>query len=198
MPGDLCFEIQLILGFVDLVLERVAARQQGRLGALYASIGFRSRRFGVVVGGHASALSNSHALGELKQRAVVGGGVHGWGTRLASGADMNTSKNDHHDEQPAELIAGVLNDARDLAVAEVDKLKAETITKVKDAGEEVKIASIGLMILTVAAIMTGMALSFGISALGVPIWAGFAIVAVVFGIWGTVFLKKRRAIAEAT
>ncbi len=111
---------------------------------------------------------------------------------------MNTSKIDHHDEQPAELIAGVLNDARDLAVAEVDKLKAETITKVKDAGEEVKIASIGLMILTVAAIMAGMALSLGIGALGVPSWAGFAIVAVAFGVGGTAFLKKRRAIAEAT
>jgi hypothetical protein len=111
---------------------------------------------------------------------------------------MNTSKIDHQDEQPAELIAGVLNDARDLAVAEVDKLKAETITKVKGVGEEVKIASVGLLILTVAAIMAGVALSLGIAALGLPGWAGFGVVAVAFGVFGTVFLKKRRAIAEAT
>jgi hypothetical protein len=111
---------------------------------------------------------------------------------------MNTSKIDHQDEQPVELITGVLNDARDLAVAEVDKLKAETITRVKGVGEEVKIASVGALILTVAAIMLGVALSLGIAALGLPAWAGFAIVAVVFGVCGAVFLKKRRAIAEAT
>lgn len=111
---------------------------------------------------------------------------------------MNTSNTDHQDEHPGELIAGVLNDARDLAVAEVDKLKAETISRVKDAGEEVKIASVGLLILTVAAIMLGTALSLGLTALGLPAWAGFGIVALVFAVAGAVFLKQRRAIAEAT
>jgi hypothetical protein len=111
---------------------------------------------------------------------------------------MNTSKIDHQDEQPVELITGVLNDARDLAVAEVDKLKAEATTKVKDVGEELKIASVGLLILTVAAIMLGVALSLGLTALGVPGWAGFGIVAVVFAATGVLFLKQRRTIAEAT
>lgn len=111
---------------------------------------------------------------------------------------MNTSKIDHQDEQPVELIAGVLNDARDLAVAEVDKLKAEATSKVKDVGEELKIASVGLLILTVSAILLGVALSLGLVALGVPGWAGFGIVAVVFAIVGVLFLKQRRAIAEAT
>jgi putative superfamily III holin-X len=110
---------------------------------------------------------------------------------------MTTTNIDHQDEHPGELIAGVLNDARDLAVAEVDKLKAETITKVKDVGEEVKIASVGLLILTVAAIMLGTALSLGLIALGLPGWAGFGIVAIVFAVAGVVFLTRRRAIAEA-
>jgi hypothetical protein len=105
---------------------------------------------------------------------------------------------DHHDEQPSELISGVISDARDLAMAEVDKLKAEAITQVKTVGEEVKIISLGALILTVAAIMLGTSFSLGVATLGVPAWAAFGVVALVFGVAGIVFIKKRRAIADAT
>lgn len=111
---------------------------------------------------------------------------------------MTTSDADHRDEQPAELISGVFSDARDLAVAEVDKLKAEAVTQVKTVGEEVKIVAIGALIFTVAAIMLGTAISLGVAALGLPPWAAFALVAVVFAACGILFLKKRRAIANAT
>jgi hypothetical protein len=111
---------------------------------------------------------------------------------------MTTPNLDHRDEQPAELISGVISDARDFAMAEVDKLKAEAVTQVKTVGEEIKIASVGALILAVAAIMLGTAVSLGVAALGVPPWAAFAIVAVVFAVAGILFITKRRAIAEAT
>jgi hypothetical protein len=104
---------------------------------------------------------------------------------------MTTTDLDHRDEQAGQLISGVLSDARDLAVAEVDKLKAEAITKVKVVGEEVKVVSLGLLILTVAAVLLGIALSLGLAAVGTPAWAGFAIVAVVFALAGILFLKLR-------
>ncbi|HEX4418635.1 MAG TPA: phage holin family protein [Kofleriaceae bacterium] len=110
---------------------------------------------------------------------------------------MNTSNVDHRDEQPAELISGVLHDARDFALAEVDKLKAEAITEVKEVGQEIKVASVGLLILTVAAVLLGVACSLGLIALGLPDWAGFGIVAVVFGGLGVLFLKQRHSIAKA-
>jgi hypothetical protein len=110
---------------------------------------------------------------------------------------MNTSNLEHRDEQAGALISGVLHDARDLAVAEVDKLKAEAITQVKDAGQEVKIASVGFLILTVAAVMFGAALALALVALNLPPWAAFGIVAIVFAACGVVFLNQRHAIAKA-
>lgn len=113
------------------------------------------------------------------------------GTPLASIRCMTTGNLDHHDEQAGQLISGALNDARDLAVAEVDKLMAEAITRVKTVGDEVKLATIALLILTVAAVLLGVAIALGLVALGVPAWLAFALVAIASGIIGGVFLKQR-------
>ncbi|HET7500415.1 MAG TPA: phage holin family protein [Kofleriaceae bacterium] len=112
--------------------------------------------------------------------------------------DTQIPRTDHRDEPPGELISGVLTDARDLAVAEVDKLKAEAVTRMKGVGEEVKIASLGFLILTVAAVMLGAAVALGLVALGLPAWGGFGVVAVVFSACGILFLKKRRTTPEPT
>ena len=98
------------------------------------------------------------------------------------------------DEPPGQLISGALNDARDLAIAEVDKLRAEA----KEVGDQVKIAGVGALIMMVAATLLGVALSLGLAQLGLPAWAAFAIVAVVCAACGALFIVKRRAIARAT
>jgi Flp pilus assembly protein TadB len=103
---------------------------------------------------------------------------------------MTIGNLEHQDDQAGQLISGVLSDARDLAVAEVDKLKAEAITKAKDVGDDIKLAAIAMLILTVAAILLGVALALGLTALGVPAWLAFAVVAVACGVTGVVFLKR--------
>jgi hypothetical protein len=104
---------------------------------------------------------------------------------------MTPRELEHQEEPASELLSGVLSDARDLAVAEVDKLKAEAITKVKGVGEELKIASVGLLILTVAAVLLGVSIALGVAELGVPPWLAFGLVAIACAITGVVFLKWR-------
>ncbi|MBA3539853.1 MAG: phage holin family protein [Deltaproteobacteria bacterium] len=104
-----------------------------------------------------------------------------------------------HVDSPAEqdatdLISGAFSDAKELASAQIDKLKAEA----RQVGATAKITGIGLAFSIVAAIMAGQALGFGLMALGLPTWAAFAIVAVVVGVAGVIFLKYPRDIAEAT
>lgn len=94
-------------------------------------------------------------------------------------------------EDPAELISGVLHDARELAAAEVDKLKAE----VKQVGQTAKTTGIGLGMMIVAAVLLGQALGFGLFAAGLPMWASFGIVGTVFLVCGIVFVKYPRDVS---
>jgi len=98
------------------------------------------------------------------------------------------------DDDAGDLISGVISDAKDLASAEIDKLKAE----VSEVGKKAKIAGVGLGFLIVAAVMLGQALAFGMIALGIPAWGAFAILAVVTAACGIVFIKYPRDVANAT
>jgi len=100
---------------------------------------------------------------------------------------------EHLDEPTGALISGALDDARDLAVAEIDKLRAEA----KDLGAEVKIVGIALAIMTVAVAMLATAIALGLVELHLPAWAAFGAVAIVFGGGGLVILSQRRTVAKA-
>lgn len=86
------------------------------------------------------------------------------------------------------LIGEVLDDAREIANAEIDKLKAEA----KQVGETAKITGIAFGILIVAAMLIGTALSLGLVAAGLPAWASFGIVGVVAVLAGVLVARKAR------
>lgn len=133
---------------------------------------------------------------------VANGPAPARGTRLASGVIMATVEADHQDEQAGQLISGVLQDARELAVAEVDKLKVEAINQVKSAGEGAKYAVAGLLLLTLATLMLGVAIAFGLGAAGLPAWLALGLVAIGYGGGGAGLVRlaqdrRRRRIAGA-
>src|SRR4051794_3574832 len=99
-----------------------------------------------------------------------------------------STPNSARTEEASDLIAGVLTDARELAIAEVDKVKAE----VKQVGQTAKTIGIALGVFIVGAVMLGEALGFGLFAAGLPMWASFAIVGALFVIAGIVFVKSPR------
>lgn len=105
---------------------------------------------------------------------------------------MNTTQRDS-DLGPTELIGGAIEDARELASAEIDKLKAEA----KQIGETAKITGIALGILIMAAVMIGTAIAFGLVAAGLPPWAGFGIVGALAAFAGVMVVKHPRKLANA-
>lgn len=107
---------------------------------------------------------------------------------------MQTDRQKLRDDDAGDLITGVISDARELAVAEVDKIKAE----VSEVGRKAKIAGVGLGFLVASTVLLGQALGFGMVALGVPEWAAFAILAAICTACGVVFLKFPREVAKAT
>ena len=109
---------------------------------------------------------------------------------------MATVHLDPRDEQTGQLISGVLSDARDLAVAEVDKLKAEAITKARGVGEEVKVLSAGVFLLLLGAVMLSAAIALALIAAGLPAWAAFGLVAIACVAAGAVLVKHKTAAAS--
>jgi hypothetical protein len=96
----------------------------------------------------------------------------------------------HADEQAGQLISGALSDARDLALAEVDKLKAEVLQQARGMGEEAKILSVAAVLLALSAVMLAGAIALGLTAAGLPSWLALGLVAVAYGGAGALFLKR--------
>jgi hypothetical protein len=114
---------------------------------------------------------------------------------------MATSNLDPQGEPAGQLISGVLHDARDLAVAEVDKLKAEAMMQVKSAGEGAKYGGSGLVLLTIAVMMLGVAIAGGLASAGLAWWLALGLVAIAYGACGAALLgraqDRRRRVASS-
>lgn len=97
---------------------------------------------------------------------------------------------EYADEQAGHLISGVLSDARDLALAEVNKLKAEALQQARGMGEEAKILSVAAVLLALSAVMFAGAIALGLTAVGLPSWLALGLVAAAYGGAGALFLKR--------
>jgi|SRR5882672_8275822 len=110
---------------------------------------------------------------------------------------MATSNLDPQGEPAGPLISGVLQDARDLAVAEIDKLKAEAMMQVKSAGEGAKYGGAGLVLLTMAVMMLGVGIAGGLASTGLAWWLALGLVAIAYGGAGAALLRRARRVASS-
>lgn len=95
----------------------------------------------------------------------------------------------------SELVGDVIQDARELASAEVDRLRGQA----REVGHVAKIAGAGAGVLVIAGVMLAQALGFALVTLGMRPWLAFALIALAAGAAGAgVLLRARRAAQGAT
>jgi hypothetical protein len=95
-------------------------------------------------------------------------------------------------ESSGSLIAGLLSDARDLVSAHGDRLKLEVKDELGELKRTIKITGVAVAAVVVAALLAAQALALALAdAIGLPAWAGYAILAVVAGVAGVILVKRR-------
>jgi hypothetical protein len=94
------------------------------------------------------------------------------------------------------LIGGLVNGAKELAGAHIDRIRGELRDEVDAFKSGLKESAIAVGVIIVAAILAGNAIALGLSALGLEAWLAFAIVATVAAGIGIAILKRPRPSAD--
>jgi hypothetical protein len=107
---------------------------------------------------------------------------------ISEGKDSKWARN----ESTSDLLGGLLTDAKELAKAHGDHLKLEVRHEVHSLTETIKLAAIAVGAVVLAGLLIAHALALGLSALtGLPEWASYGIVGVVFAVVGYLFYRSR-------
>src|SRR6185503_2039960 len=103
------------------------------------------------------------------------------GTRLAGTPIMATPTRepDVHKATTPSLFAAVIDDARDLAIAHLERMQRETAEELGNLKHAIARTAVAVGIVIVGAVLGGHALAQGLIALGLVAWAGYAIAAAI-------------------
>jgi hypothetical protein len=106
---------------------------------------------------------------------------------------MNESDSDRRAPSTVDLVAGLIGDAKDLAVAHLDGLRLEIREELTDLKASTKFAAAAAATFAVAALLA----SFGLVQAvwlytTLPSWAAYLIIAAVFAVAGVIALMLRR------
>lgn len=105
---------------------------------------------------------------------------------------MSPPDRNPHEASATELLGGVITDAKDLVVAHGERIKLEIRDELRGLKTTIKLVGIAVAAVAVAAILAGQALAIGLAtATGLPVWAAYAIVAVVATVAGYIVLSRR-------
>src|SRR5688500_17092439 len=92
----------------------------------------------------------------------------------------NASVDGPRDGSAADLLGGLITDAKDLVAAHGEKIKLEIRDELGGLKDWMKLVGIAVAAVTVAGILAGHAIALAVAAAtGLPAWASYAIVAAV-------------------
>jgi putative superfamily III holin-X len=88
------------------------------------------------------------------------------------------------------LFAAVLDDARELAIGHLERMQRETAEELRNLKRAIARTAGGAAIAVVGTLLAGHALALVLVALGLPPWAGYAIVAALAIIGGALEIRR--------
>lgn len=109
---------------------------------------------------------------------------------MATSRDGNGKTSDVTQASTPELFSGLIDNAKELAVGHLGKMRGEINDEFKQLKLFLAKIAVTVGVVVVGSILFGHAAATGIAALGVPTWAGYLIAAVVSFAIGFVILKR--------
>lgn len=88
------------------------------------------------------------------------------------------------------LFAAVIDDARELAIGHLERMQRETASELGNLKRAIARTAVAVGIMIVGAVLVFHAIAYGLAALGLPIWAGYAITAVVSIVGGVLLIRS--------
>ncbi|MDQ3339170.1 MAG: phage holin family protein [Myxococcota bacterium] len=89
-----------------------------------------------------------------------------------------------------ELISGLVGDAKDMAAGHATKARAEIKEEFNGLKQYLMMVLVSIGLGIMGAILLSQAFALGLAALGVPMWAGYLIAAVIFVGIGYALIKR--------
>jgi len=88
------------------------------------------------------------------------------------------------------LFAAVIDDARDLAIGHLERMQRETKAELGNLKHAIARTAVAVAIVIVGAVLAGHAIALGLAALGLPLWAGYALAAILAVAGGAVMISR--------
>lgn len=89
-----------------------------------------------------------------------------------------------------ELFAGVLSDAKELAIGHIGRVRGEIGDELKELKQYLARVVIAAGVMVVASLLAGETIALALVALGLPGWAGFLLATVIAVVAGVVLVKR--------
>jgi Putative Actinobacterial Holin-X, holin superfamily III len=93
-------------------------------------------------------------------------------------------------EPTKDLVTGLLADAKELAAGHLGRMRDEIGDELSNLKAYMLRIAVAVGIVVVGAVLVGLTLATGLAALGLPLWAGHAIAAVIMFVIGILALKR--------